>query len=404
MSRSARTRSFAAVLAAGTALASTVVASIVVSTPARAMSTTGWIVSVGDSYISGEAGRWAGNANSSTETDALGSTAYWDTATGEAIPGCHRSKSAEVYIGDAPGENLACSGAASATVPYQSGSDFKPGLDFYNDGAGHIGQALALEQFASTHNVHAVAVSIGGNDFDFASIVQDCVADFLLSPSWWKNYCDDDSSVTSQFTSTAVGRATAKIKQALLNVRSAMQSAGYADSTYSIIVQTYPSPLPNGSSIRYSQSGYSRQTTGGCGFWNADADWSNATALPTINKTVRAAATATGLTNIEILDVSALFTGHRLCENTDHKLQETSYTSWTQPGAVDVSEWIENIRTVTAITGPYSIQESLHPNYWGQLALRDCLRQAYDRGVGGSCVTSGTGLNANGEPRTTLVA
>jgi hypothetical protein len=158
-----------------------------------------WVVSVGDSYISGEAGRWAGNANNSAETDALGPTAYDDAGSSEAIPGCHRSKSAEIYIGAAQGENLACSGAASATQPYSSGSDFKPGLDFYNDGAGHIGQALALQQFAAGHNVTAVAVSIGGNDFNFASIVQSCVEDFLTSPTWWKNYCNDDSSVKSRF-------------------------------------------------------------------------------------------------------------------------------------------------------------------------------------------------------------
>src|SRR6266568_1543801 len=59
------------------------------------------IVSVGDSYISGEAGRWAGNASSESYVDALGSTAYYDnsTNTGETIPGCHRSKSNETVIG-----------------------------------------------------------------------------------------------------------------------------------------------------------------------------------------------------------------------------------------------------------------------------------------------------------------
>ena len=63
---------------------------------------TPWVVSLGDSYISGEAGRWAGNTNeSSSETDALGEKAYDDNSghTAELIPGCHRSQSAEVYIG-----------------------------------------------------------------------------------------------------------------------------------------------------------------------------------------------------------------------------------------------------------------------------------------------------------------
>ena len=53
------------------------------------------VVSLGDSAISGEAGRWAGNTNGSpSRVDALGSTAYHDVAGAEAIPGCHRSKAA----------------------------------------------------------------------------------------------------------------------------------------------------------------------------------------------------------------------------------------------------------------------------------------------------------------------
>ena len=79
------------------------------------------IVSVGDSAISGEAGRWAGNTNnSSNNVDALGSSAYWDTATGEAIPGCHRSKANEIAIGGGVNSaNLACSGARTYTQALQ---------------------------------------------------------------------------------------------------------------------------------------------------------------------------------------------------------------------------------------------------------------------------------------------
>ena len=34
-------------------------------------------------------------------------------------------------------------------------------------------------------------------------------------------------------------------------------------------------PIPNGSGFRYSQSGFTRQSTGGCGFWNNDANYAN---------------------------------------------------------------------------------------------------------------------------------
>ncbi len=364
-----------------------------------------WTASVGDSYISGEAGRWAGNTNgSSSKTDALGSSAYYDNAggTGETISGCHRSKSAEVYIGSGVnGINLACSGAKTST--FTEGSTFKPGLDFYNS-SGKEGQALMLQHFAATHNVKLVAVSIGGNNFNFASIVQTCVEDFLLSPSWWPNYCNDDSSVTSNFTSTNVANQKAAIKTAILNVAQAMTNAGYSSAQYSIVVQDYPSPIPNGSGFRYSQSGYTRQSTGGCGFWNNDANYANSTMLPTIDGAVLGAATATGLSNVKTMDLASAFNGRRLCENTVGLLEEEGLSSWTSPGAVDKTEWINQIRTISAIFPPYEIQEDLHPNYWAQLALRNCLTQAYNGGTpkGGTCTISGTGLNSAGEPNMSL--
>src|SRR4051794_11587925 len=216
------------------------------------------IVSVGDSAISGEAGRWAGNTNGdSSRVDALGPRAYWDTPTGEAIPGCHRSKAAEVWIGGGVASaNLACSGARTSTQPFSSGSDFKPGLDFYDDGAGHIGQAKALQQYAATHDVTAVVALIGANDYGFAAIVQQCVEDWLLSPSWWPNYCYDDSSVASRFTSANVAAITTRVANAFLNVRQAMRNDGYADSQWTLIAQTYSSPIPGGSGFRYAQSGF----------------------------------------------------------------------------------------------------------------------------------------------------
>ena len=95
--------------------------------------------------------------------------------TAETIHGCHRSKSAEIYIGGGVnGMNLACSGARTYTQTPGSG-DFKPGLDFFSDSSGHQGQALMLQQFAASHNVKAVVVLIGANNFGFADIVQSCV-------------------------------------------------------------------------------------------------------------------------------------------------------------------------------------------------------------------------------------
>jgi hypothetical protein len=365
------------------------------------------VVIVGDSYISGEAGRWAGNASSESYVDALGSTAYYDNATNsaETIPGCHRSKANESVIGGGVvGKNLACSGAKTATTPYSSGSDFKPGLDFYDDGAGHQGQAKMLQSYAATHNVKLVAISIGGNDYNFAGIVQDCVEDFLYSPSWWPDYCKDDSIVTSQMNSTNIANKTAAIKNAILRINTAMANAGYSSSQFTLLVQTYPSPIPNGSGFRYSQSGYTRQSTGGCGFWNADADYANSTLLPTIDNSVLNAAAQTGLTNVKTMELRSAFNGRRLCENTVSRVDASGYSKWNAPGALDHIEWFQGIRTVTTIGSDYYVQESLHPDYLAQLGLRNCVRQAYNGGTprGGTCRLSATGTNSLGEPNMAL--
>ena len=363
------------------------------------------VVSVGDSYISGEGGRWAGNTNgSSNNTDALGSTAYYDNASnsGEVINRCHRSKAAEIHIGGGiNSKNLACSGAKVATDA--SGSDFKPGLDFYNGSAGQ-GQALMLQSFAASNNVKMINLSIGGNDFNFASIVQTCVTDWLTSPSWWKDYCNDDSSVTANFTSANVTAKTTAIKNGILNIKTAMTNAGYSTSQYTIVVQDYMSPIPTSGGFRYGETGYTRQNTGGCGFWNADANWAVNTALPTINNAVKNGAAQTGLSNVKIMELQSTFNGRRLCENTVGLLEEKGLATWQSAGAVDQTEWIEQIRTVSTVFGPYFVQESLHPNYWGEKALRNCVRQAYNGGTprGGTCVRAANGLNGSGEPNMTL--
>ncbi len=366
-----------------------------------------WVVTVGDSAISGEAGRWAGNTNnSSSNVDAGGSAAYFDNAsnTAELIAGCHRSTAAEVHIGGGINSmNLACSGARTYTQTPGSG-DFKPGIDFYSDSSGRQGQALALQNFAATHNVKAVTVLIGANNYGFADIVQQCIQNFLLSPSWWKNYCNDDSSITSRFTASNIALITTQVKGALLNVRQAMTNAGYADAQYKIIAQTYSSPIPNGSGIRYSQSGYSRQTIGGCGIWNNDATWANNTVVPALNGSITNGVTQSGLTNVVVLNATNALVGRRLCENTVGLLEEKGVANWQSTGAADKTEWVSQVRTATTIFGPYQLQEGIHPSYWGQKALRNCLRQAYNGGTvrGGTC-NRGTGLNAYGEPNMTLV-
>ena len=374
---------------------------VLAALPAAARADT--VVALGDSAISGEAGRWAGNTNGSTSrTDALGPTAYYDNAagTGEAIPGCHRSKSAEVHIGGGvTSVNLACSGAR--TYSRVSDGKFKPGIDFYNVN-GQKGQALALQELAAVDkNIKAVVVLIGANDYGFADIVQTCVTDWLTSPSWWKNYCQDDSNIAAMFTDSNVTTVTNNVRAAYARVREAMSKAGYDPSSYRLIAQTYSAPIPKSDGFRYGQTGFTRQTVGGCGVWNKDADWARDTVVKKLNSTTRNAVGPLG--NIPVLNMDEALAGRKLCENTVGLLEERNIANWRSTGAVDNSEWVQQIRTLTTLFPPYQLQEDAHPNYWGQLALRNCFRKAYYGSGGGTC-SPGTGLNGKGEPNMMLGA
>ena len=108
-----------ALLAPAGASAETAVRTMDPSPPVESTSAPGgepWVVSLGDSYISGEAGRWAGNESGGTsKIDALGRAAYWDAGSNETIERCHRSRSAAIHIGVVRSLNLACSGAITST-------------------------------------------------------------------------------------------------------------------------------------------------------------------------------------------------------------------------------------------------------------------------------------------------
>lgn len=381
---------------------------------------TATIVSIGDSFISGEAGRWAGNTNDSYAlVDALGPTAYHDTPGGEAIDGCHRSRSAEVHIGDNPYGpdvetiNLACSGATTQTS--YAADVYKPGVDRCPNDTGCPdgaleGQATMLHEVALTHNVDLVVLSIGGNDFAFSDTVTQCGEDYVYSSYFEKDFCHDDGSVLARFSDDNVAQVQDQLVDAYEAVIAAMTDAGYDEDDWTLLIQTYPSPLPPGGDIRYWQT-VLRHAEGGCPFWNEDADWANDTALPLINSTIAAAVDELDASNVAILDVSQVLIGHRLCEDTVELVGDDGVGHWTWANASDESEWVAQIRAIFSQGGAvdlpgsvYFKNESFHPNYWGQLALRNCLRQAYNGGNirGGTCLFMQDGLNDRGEPMVQL--
>lgn len=363
-----------------------------------------WVVSLGDSFISGEAGRWAGNESFTTaDVDALGSSAYFDGAGRESINRCHRSASAGIHIGDTPSLNLACSGAITSTKVDEAGN-FKPGIDFSNEG-GRKGQALMLKEFAKDHRVAMVALSIGGNDFNFSPIIAECIKSFL-KPSIFGSYCSKDSKVQSYVSSKAADRVRGDTTQAILRIADAMEQAGYEDANWTLVLQQYPNPLPRAGAIRYTESGYDRQLIGGCGFRDQDANWASDTLLPLVNTTfVEAAQQASAerpTLRIARMDASRAFDLRALCDADVERVgSKNGVDSWQAVDAADRSEWVMEINMVNP--NDTFQQESLHPNYWGQLALRNCWRQVWNDGdVRGGACARGAGLNELGEPQMSL--
>lgn len=382
------------------------------------------IVALGDSYIAGEGGRWAGNTNGSwTLVDALGSTAYDQPQPEGAIAGCHRSASAEVHIADNPYGpavetiNLACSGATTETRVTDDGD--KPGIDrcpneAYCPNSTLKGQATLLEGIARTHNVDLVVLSIGGNDFAFSSIVEACANDYVFSLSVDPDYCRDDAGPLGHLSDLNALLVRQRLVLAYTAVEDAMEAAGYTSGDWTLLVQTYPSPLAPGGLIRYPETGGVIRLDGGCPFWDEDADWANTVALGRIEQTIREAVAVFGRPNVRILDVSELFVGRRLCEDGVALVGSANGAAdWTAADAVDRSEWVVAIHAIFSAGGlidlpgsVYQKVESFHPNHWGQLALRSCLRQAYNNGAvrGGSCLFYLPGTNDRGEPTVRFVA
>src|SRR5262245_14525124 len=81
-----------------------------------------------------------------------------------------------------------------------------------------------------------------------------------------------------------------------------MRNEGYAYTDWTVVAQTYSSPVPSGSHFRSSQSGFTRQSVGGCGMWNRDADWANNPVVATLDSTITNAFAQSGITNGRVFD------------------------------------------------------------------------------------------------------
>jgi hypothetical protein len=372
MRRSARAVLWEHVRLRGALLAGLVAALVaVIALPARVSeatpgSSTTAIVSLGDSFISGEAGRWQGNSlnmfGTRDGTDRAASCTWWGYCTYDATRvygssysnGCHRSdvatiKSAAISVNLKI--NLACSGAQTVNIwrASQGGQSFK----------GEAPQADQLLTVAQQYNVKLVVLTISANDLGFADHVINCATDWVLG----LGPCNQAEQASMQ---AAMPAAQAGLRKAIDEVRAVMAQAGYSPSQYRFVLAGYASPIPAAADVRYS--GSDKWWTGGCPFYDEDFDWAKNVGAPFIIDGMRQVAAEKG---VQFLDVRNALNGHEVC-NVHSSLVSSS------PNPV-TAEWARWVNTGCC---QGDAQESVHPNAYGQRALGKCLSLIYAKTSG----------------------
>jgi hypothetical protein len=339
-------------------------------------SATSAIVSLGDSYISGEAGRWEGNSiNAAGNRDGTDRAAFncvaavcsYDPARvygATAANGCDRSDVAEIKsntISSATKVNFACSGATTANIfrASKGGEPFK----------GEPTQGDQLLYTAVKSNVKLVVLSIGGNDLGFADIVQACATAYLTHQAPCKQ--SQQAVLDSKFPT-----AMREVGRAIDEIRSIMTSAGYTSSQWRLIVQSYPSVFVRASENRYPEANVAtRAGVGGCPSYDTDADWARDSVVNQIANGLKFVAVSKG---VQFLDLRNAFQGHEICSTS------TQQASISQAPSPVTSEWGRLLNQSTVTQGV--LQEAVHPNAYGERALGRCLTLVYASSAkGGNC-------------------
>jgi GDSL-like lipase/acylhydrolase family protein len=287
------------------------------------------LVAMGDSTISGE-----------------GAGDYDENTDGENGDWCHRSPHASIYQTGLQTIdrviNLACSGAPSPHV-----------------GLGDVvqytepSQAKRLAPIAARNRVIAVVVASGANDEpSFSHALNSCV-------EAWTGKAEPCSTTVGPEWSERVDKMVPKLVRALRDVRTVMRNAGYLESDYQLIVQSYAAPV--GTNVAPGL-----QDLSGCPFRSDDLRWVQQTAVPVLTAGIREAAAKVGA---RFLDLSRAGVGHEACSNQAHPSRE-----WFRRLAVEWSDLQHEERAT------HALQESFHPNAAGDEQFGRCLGEFVNTG------------------------
>ncbi|GAB2677619.1 GDSL-type esterase/lipase family protein [Saccharopolyspora gloriosae] len=293
------------------------------------------VVTLGDSTLSGEGGgRYEAGTN--------GENGDW----------CHRSPAAPVHQLALPPQvtpiNLACSGAQAKLV----GSDESPE---HAEGS----QAARLAELTQRFRITDIVVQVGANDDPgFTDLVNRCVE------AWATRAPGGCAEPMRDEWPQRVAAMRPKVVSALRDVRSVMDEAGYTPGAYSLVVQSYASPVGPDLDPRLNN-------LSGCPFQPGDLRWIRDTGVPQLSEGLRAAADETGA---RFLDLSRAGHGHEACTGAP--------TDGTPAGQVPVprndAEWFTRLTVdweslQDDYRAPHAMQESFHANPAGHAALAGCL-------------------------------
>ncbi|MFJ9552081.1 SGNH/GDSL hydrolase family protein [Streptomyces erythrochromogenes] len=411
------------------------------------------VVSLGDSYISGEGGMWYGNAD--TEVPLYGNrygtdrsfaninppcnpdpgpvqslllvgsycyqpkTVYQDAfnsnQTGTGSPesinydpdgknGCDRSDVAEIRQlalrmnqGRTSSDpeyhwpiNLACSGAETQHLISEK---FKKEWLQVND----------LGRVAAKNQVKVVALSIGGNDMGFGEVAASCILRYVTD--WSVPSRTSGAAVLGRQNSTCIDdwdkRLTSRLQAVrtrvtnVLNaIKSKMQQAD-PDGSYRLVLQSYPQMVPAPADNRYPVSDglfYSSRTApGGCPFDDKTSTLVRGWVKSLSDVLAESAyeASKTGV-RVDFLDLESAFAGHEVCHKSSKLATKQS------PAASNRAADMEWMRYVVTGLNQGQKQEALHPNAFGQRAIGNCLHLLLAKATGSyKCTnTAGQGTDA----------
>jgi hypothetical protein len=323
------------------------------------------IVSMGDSFISGEAGRWNGNSlnmfGTRDGTDRAASCVWifcsYDAKRvyGNTHTGCDRSDVAPIRTSGISVQeriNIACSGARTQNIwrASQGGVSFK----------GEAPQADQLLAIAQQKDVKMVVLTVLANDVGFADRVINCTTAWILG-------LGECSGSEQAAINAGLPNGQAGLRKAVDEIRAVMAQAGYAPSQWKLVIAGYSSPVPATADVRYS--GADKWNKGGCPFYDNDFNWAKNVATPSIVNAMQAVAAEKG---VQFLDVRDALNGHEVCHRS------AALVGGSGPNPV-TAEWVRWVNT-GLVQG--DAQESVHPNAYGQRALGKCLQLMYAKASG----------------------